>query len=270
METFKNTIVEFLTTTGLRLVIGAAVLVVGWILINFAVRKAKAGKMFAKMDPTAKGFILTCFAVLLKVALVVTVAAYLGIPMTSFVAILGAMGLAVGLALQGSLANFAGGLMLLIFRPFKVGDFVEANGSQGVVQSISILYTKLLTLDNRAVLIPNGSLSNNTVINFSAEDTRRVDLVFNAAFDSDVERVKAVLLVIAEKNEMVLKDPAPFARLSGKNDSGLEFTLRAWTKKENYWDVYFDLLENVKLAFDKVGIVVPYKQVDVHMKNDAE
>ena len=268
MASFKQTVVEFFTTTGIKLLIGIVLLIAGWMLINFLLKKLRKGKLFSKMEGTARNFIFGAANVLLKVILVLTIASYLGIPMASVVAVLGSVGLAVGLALQGSLANFAGGVMLLLFHPFREGDYVEANGQAGTVQSISILYTKLLTLDNKAVLIPNGALSNNTIVNFSAEDLRRVDLEFSVACDTDIERVKTVLLVLAEQHEKVLKDPAPFARLLKRGDSSIDFVLRAWTKKEDYWDVYFDLTENVKIAFDKIGIEVPYPHVDVNVKNN--
>lgn len=268
LESLKEHIVSFSATAGIKLISSIVILIVCWKLISVLIKFLQKGKLFGKIDASAKSFLLNFLSIVLKVVLVLTVASILGVPMTNVVAVLGSCGLAIGLALQGSLSNFAGGLMILIFKPFKAGDYVEACGNAGTVQAISMLYTKLLTVDNKAIMIPNGTLSNSTVINYTAENIRRVDLTFSVAYDTDIERVKKILLVIAEQHDAVLTDPAPTARLLQQNDSSLDFTLRAWCDKEDYWDVYFDLNEGVKAAFDKVNIQIPYPQMDVHVKND--
>ncbi|HKL75404.1 MAG TPA: mechanosensitive ion channel domain-containing protein, partial [Halanaerobiales bacterium] len=189
----------------------------------------------------------------------------LGVQMTSFVAILGAASFAIGLALQGSLANFAGGVLILTFRPFNVGDFVEINGEKGKVNSIQILYTKLTSKDNKQIVIPNGNVSNSTITNYSANDTRRVDLNFGIGYDDDIDQVKKVLEDIVAKHKMVLEDPAPLIRVGEHAGSSVNFNVLLWTKSENYWDVYYDMMENVKKRFDEEDINIPYPQMDVHL-----
>ena len=200
--------------------------------------------------------------------LVITIASILGIPATSFITILASCGVAVGLALQGTLSNFAGGLMLLLFKPFKVGDYVEVAGEAGTVAEISVVYTVILTVDNRRITIPNGSLTNSVIENYSAEEQRRVDLTFCTAYDCDIEKTKKVITDVVSAHSLVLSDPAPFVRLSAHGESSLTYTVRAWCKTENYWDVHFDLTEQVKEAFDKNGIQIPYPQMDVHVTKD--
>ena len=254
-----------LVNGGLRLLAAIAIVVVGWLLIKWLEGILKKGKLFGRMEVTVRNFLLAVISIALKVILILTAVATLGVNMTGLVTLIGSCGLAVGLALQGSLSNFAGGILILLCRPFRVGDFIEVGGNSGLVKNISILYTTITTVDNRDVVMPNGSLSNATVVNYTAEDLRRVDLDFNVAFGTDTESVKKVLLLLAEKHPQVLEAPAPFARLTGQNDSSLIFTLRVWVKKEDYWDVNFDLRERVKDAFEKLDIVVPFPQMDVHM-----
>lgn len=265
MKEFWDNLMPHLINGGLRLLGAIVIVAVGWYLIKWIERLLKKGKAFHKMEETARGFLISVISVALKVALIMTAVATLGVNMTGMVTLLGSCGVAIGLALQGSLANFAGGILILVCHPFRVGDFIESGGNIGTVKSISILYTTLVTIDNRDVVIPNGGLSNATVINYSAEDLRRVDLDFNVDVDTDVERVKKVLLLLAERHELVLENPAPFARMTGRGDSSLTVTLRAWVKKDDYWQVRFDLLEQVKDAFEKLEIVVPFPQMDVHM-----
>ena len=266
LTNFLESLGGFLATSGMKLLTSLVLLVIGWKLIGFLIKLVQNNRQFSKIDAGAKGFLINCVSIVLKVTLVLTVAANLGIPMTNVVALLGSCGLAVGLALQGSLANFAGGLMILIFHPFRVGDYIESSGKEGCVKSISILYTTLTTPDNKDIIIPNGSLTNAVITNYTAEDIRRVDMEFSVAYDTDIERVKKVLLVLADQHELVLKDPAPFARLTKHGESALVFTLRAWCNKGDYWSVYLDLTERVKEAFDKLEIQIPFPQVDVHMK----
>ena len=218
-----------------------------------------------KLDPTLHSFILPMVKTILYILLLITVAGTLGVQMTSFVAILGAASFAIGLALQGSLANFAGGVLILTFRPFNVGDFVEINGDKGKVNSIQILYTKLTSRDNKQIVIPNGNVSNSTITNYSANDTRRVDLNFGIGYDDDIDQVKKVLEDIVEKHEMVLDDPSPLIRVGEHAGSSVNFNVLLWTKSENYWDVYYDMMENVKKRFDKEDINIPYPQMDVHL-----
>ena len=265
MTEFLKNLMPHLVSGGLRLLGALAIIVIGWYLIKFAEKLFRKGKLFGKMEATARSFLISTISFILKVILIMTAIATLGVNMTGIVTLLGSCGVAIGLALQGSLANFAGGILILLCHPFRVGDYIEVGDKSGTVKSISILYTVLTTVDNRDVVMPNGSLSNATVVNFSSEENRRVDLDFNVSANADVDRVKKILLLVADQNKMVLKDPAPFARMTDRDASSLIITLRAWTKKEDYWDVRFDLLEKVKLAFEKLDIEVPYPQMDVHM-----
>ncbi len=260
-----TSITSFLANYGLKLIGSAILLVVCWKLIGFLLNLIKKNSHFQKVDEGARGFLITCVSVILKAVLVLTVAANLGVPMTNVVAIVGSCGLAIGLALQGSLSNFAGGLMLLIFHPFHVGDYVESGGKEGTVKSISLLSTTLFTTDNKEVVVPNSTLINSVITNYSAQKTRRVDLDFTVAYGTDSERVKKVLLLLASQNELVLEDPAPFARLTAQKDSALVYTLRVWCKSEDYWTVRLDLLEKVTDAFSKLEINIPFPQMDVHI-----
>lgn len=217
------------------------------------------------METTLRRFLNSLSNIGLKGLLLISVASMLGIETTSFIAVLGAAGLAIGLALQGSLANFAGGVLILIFRPYKVGDFVEAAGQSGIVKSIEIFSTVLTTGDNKTIILPNGSISNSAVINYSTQETRRVDLVFGIGYDDDLRRAKAVLESLINADERILKDPEPMVVVSNLGDSSVDITTRSWVNAADYWGVYFDLVENVKLAFDEEGISIPYPQTDVHL-----
>lgn len=267
LTSILNKIGDFIANSGIRIICSIILLLVCWKLIGFLTKLIRKNRAFSKVDEGAKSFILTFVSVVLKVLLVLTVAANLGVPMTNVAAIVASCGLAVGLALQGSLSNFAGGIMILVFHPFRVGDYIEFNGKEGTVKQISLLSTAVTTLDNKDVIVPNGTLINSVITNFSIEPTRRVDLDFSVAYGTDGERVKKVLLLLAEQHELVLDDPAPFARLTRQSESALIFTLRAWCKKEDYWTVRFDLLEQVNGAFEKLGIRIPFPQMDVHVQD---
>ena len=217
------------------------------------------------METTLRRFLNSLSNIGLKGLLLISVASMLGIETTSFIAVLGAAGLAIGLALQGSLANFAGGVLILIFRPYKVGDFVEAAGQSGIVKSIEIFSTVLTTGDNKTIILPNGSISNSAVINYSTQETRRVDLVFCIGYDDDLRRAKAVLESLNNADERILKDPEPMIEVSNLGDSSVDITTGSWVNAADYWAVYFDLVENVKLVFDEEGISIPYPQTDVHL-----
>ena len=199
----------------------------------------------------------------LKILLFITVIAKLGVETTSFAAILAAAGLAVGLALQGSLANFAGGVLIMIFKPFKVGDLIEAQGEIGVVKEIEIFTTKLTGLSNKEIIIPNGSLSNGNILNYTTEGTRRVDLVIGVSYDADIKKTKNVLMDVLRSHAKVLKDPAPSVTVLELADSSVNFAVRPWCNTQDYWTVYFDVMENTKIALDKAGIEIPYPHVEI-------
>ena len=212
----------------------------------------------ANYDESLKKFLLNLLNWILKIVLILVVLGTVGVETTSFAAILAAAGLAVGMALQGSLGNFAGGVLIMIFKPFKIGDLIEAQGEIGVVKEIEIFTTKLTGLSNREIIIPNGALSNGNIINFTTEGTRRVDLVFGVSYDADIKQTKEVLMNVLTSNPKVLKEPAPAVTVLELADSSVNFAVRPWCKAEHYWDVYFEVTENTKEALDAAGIEIPY------------
>lgn len=259
-------LIVFATTTGIKIVISIIILIVGLKLIKVLLKVISKSKGFAKIDPSAHGFIRSFVSISLKILLGISIATFLGLEMTSVLAVLASAGLAIGLALQGALGNLAGGLMILIFKPFRVGDYIDNHTDAGTVSEINIFYTVLKTIDNNRIMLPNGSLTNTSIVNYSMEDKRRIDLVFTTAYDADIEKVKSILTSIASDHEFALDQPAePFCRLTEHGDSSLSFALRVWTMAENYWPMRFDLIEQVKHAFDQNNIEIPYPQLDVHL-----
>lgn len=265
LKTVLDKAAEFAMSAGIKLVIGAAILIAGFKLISLLLKKIKNKKPGAHTDETVRGFVLSFVSIALKVVLIVTVAAYLGVPMTSMVAVIGSAGVAIGLALQGGLSNIAGGLMIMIFRPFSVGDYISSASGDGTVVSIGLYHTTLVTPDRRRVIIPNSTLTGSSVTNYSAEPLRRVDIDFSASYSDDIDKVRAALLCVADSVPQILKDPAVEVMVAEHGDSAVKYRVRAWCKGADYWDVYFALEENVKRAFDKEGISIPFPQVDVHM-----
>ncbi|XOV87159.1 MAG: mechanosensitive ion channel family protein [Pseudomonadota bacterium] len=248
-----------------QLILAIVTLIIGlWVINKFT---AGLGKAFEKsgMEPTLQKFIHNLLSVGLKALLLISVASMVGIETTSFIAVLGAAGLAVGLALQGSLANFAGGVLILLFRPYRVGDFIDTNGQMGVVKEIGIIHTTMTTGDNKTIILPNGPVSNGTIVNYSTQATRRVDIVFGIGYGDDLKKAKEVLLGLIEADERILKDPEPLVVISSLGDSSVNITTRSWVNAADYWGVFFDLTENAKLAFDAAGISIPFPQTDVHI-----
>ncbi|MDD2207146.1 MAG: mechanosensitive ion channel domain-containing protein [Aminobacterium sp.] len=254
MPIIKNIILALLTV------------LVGLKVIQWITKGAEKFVEKSSFDKTLKPFVVSLINALLKVLLVISVISILGIDTTSFVAVIAAAGFAVGLAFKGSLSNFAGGVLLLALRPFKVGDYIEASGFSGTVQAIQILYTELVSVDNKVIFIPNGSLSNSSIVNYSIKDTRRVDFKFGVGYESDTSMVKEVLKAVVGSHPLVLNDPEPFVRMSEHGDSAIVFAVRVWVKAQDYWTVYFDVVETVKKRFDEEGISIPYPQMDVHLK----
>ncbi len=266
-EYIKNLIAllqEFAVTYGGKLIGAILLLVIGFKLTSIITKKIASAKALSKIEASTRGFIQSIVNVLLKVFVGITALAIIGVPMTSMIAVIGSCGLAIGLALQGSLSNIAGGFIILVFKPFSVGDFITSGDIAGTVEDIGIFHTKILTIDNRRIIVPNATISNATLTNVSALKDRRVDLTFTASYNCDIDLVEKTLLGVCQAHELVLKTPEPFARLSAHKDSALEYTVRAWCKTEDYWTVYFDLIKDVKIAFDKAGISIPYPQLDVH------
>ncbi len=260
LEKLKDLLIEFTPT----IITALAILIIGLFIINLIVKASRKVMEKRGVDVTLQKFLGNLVGWILKILLIVTVIAKLGIATTSFAAIIAAAGLAVGLALQGSLANFAGGVLIMIFKPFKIGDLVEAQGEIGVIKEIEIFTTKLTGLSNKEIIIPNGTLSNGNIINYSTEGTRRVDLTFGVDYAADIKQTKEVLMSVITSHPKVLKDPAPAVTVSELADSSVNFAVRPWCKTEDYWTVFFDVTENTKIALDKAGIDIPYPhQVNV-------
>lgn len=238
----------------------AAILI--WIIGSWVIKMLTKGVRKAldkgDYDISLKKFLLNLIGWLLKIVLIIVVLGTVGIETTSFAAIIAAAGLAIGLALQGSLANFAGGVLIMIFKPIKVGDFIEAQGEAGTVKEIEIFTTKLNSPDNKEIIIPNGKLSNDNIVNYSALEMRRVDMVFGVGYDSDIKQTKDILMNQLNNHPLVLKEPAPVVRLTELADSSINFVVRPWVKTPDYWSVYFDIMENTKEALDAAGIEIPY------------
>lgn len=248
-----------------RIVLAFLALIIGKLFIRLILRMMRKSKLIQKMEDGAEHFLLSFVKIALNILLILSLVAILGVPMSSMVAVLAAAGAAIGLALQGALSNFAGGLMILIFHPFRLDDYIEVAGNAGTVTDIGVFYTTLRTPDNKNVTIPNGTIMAQSITNFSAHDTRRLELSFTVAYGTDVEKVKTALLETAAAHEMVLDDPAPFAKLKAHEDSAMRFILRVWVKRENYWTVNFDLMEAINNRFREDGITIPFPQMDVHM-----
>lgn len=248
-------------------IIGALiVLIIGFKLINILSNMIAKNKFVMNIEHGFQTFLKSLVNISLKVLVVLTAASIIGIPLTSFITILGSIAVAIGLSLQGSLSNFAGGLIILAFKPFVIGDHIEVDGKEGDVTDIGIFYTVIKTFDYSKIVIPNSVVTNRLLVNRTIEKVRMVYLDISVAYDSDIEKVKRILLDIANRNELVLKEPkAPIARLNEHNKSSLNFTFRCCCKTEDYWDLKFSLLEEVKKEFDKNNIKIPYQQIDIHM-----
>lgn len=250
---------------GGRLIAAILILIIGKWIAGWLRRIFERALKAKKVDATIVSFLGNLGYMLLMTLVVLMAIGKLGVNTTSFVAVVGAAGLAVGLALQGSLSNFASGVLLIIFRPFKAGDFVEAGGATGIVEEIQVFCTKIRTGDNKEIIIPNSGVLGGNIVNYSAKETRRVDLVFGIGYDDDLRKAKGLLQEIIAADGRILKDPESLVAVTELADSSVNFVVRAWVKTSNYWDVYFHLLETVKLRFDAEGISIPYPQQDVHM-----
>lgn len=264
LDNILGNVIDFATAYGIK-IIGAILI---WIIGSWFVKKIMKGmkKIMSgrEYDESLQKFLLNLVNWILKILLIITLLGTLGVPTTSFAAIIAAAGLAIGLALQGSLGNFAGGVLIMIFKPIKIGDLIEAQGEIGVVKEIEIFTTKLTGLSNKEIIIPNGALSNGNIINYTTEGTRRVDFVFGVGYDSDIKKTKEVLMDVITSHPLVLKDPAPSVNVLALADSSINFAVRPWCKAEDYWAVYFAVTEQTKEALDAAGIEIPYPhQVEI-------
>jgi small conductance mechanosensitive channel len=246
-------------------VIAIVVLIIGLWIIKRIVKVTDRLMVKRDVNVSLRGFLRSLVSILLKVMLVISIAEMVGLKTTSFIAVLGAAGLAVGLALQGTLANFAGGVMILLFKPFKVGDLIISQGHLGVVKEIHIFVTVLLTPENKTVILPNAAVSSNDIVNYTTQGLIRVDMNFGISYSSNIKTAKDTLMNILVNHPKVLKDPAPFVGVKELADSSVNLAVRPYTKPEDYWAVYFDVYEAGKLALDKAGVTIPFPQMDVHL-----
>lgn len=262
-------ITEMTLHYGPKLIGAIAVWLIGGWIVKMICRGAESALKKGKTDPSLMPFLTGIVNGLLRVMLIITVLGMLGIEMTSFIAILGAAGLAVGMALSGTLQNFAGGVMILIFKPFKVGDVIEAQGYVGSVSQIQIFNTIMKTPDNKTIIIPNGGLSTSSMINYSTEATRRVDWTIGVAYGDDLDKARAVIKRLCDEDSRIKKDPEVFIAVSALADSSVNFAVRAWVNAPDYWGVYFELNEKVYKTFASEGLNIPFPQMDVHLHKDA-
>ena len=267
-EQILTNLVQFAISVGGKLIAALLVLFIGLKLADFLVKLVAKSRLFEKIDITAQSFLKSVLKIALKAIVFITAIGVLGVPLTSVITVVASCGVAVGLALQGGLSNIAGGIMIIILKPFKVGDYIIEGGVEGTVEAIGIFYTTLLTPDNKRVIIPNGGLMNSTVTAVNQLEARRVDFEFSVSYASDIDKVKKVISYVIDNTENIIKDRGVDILLSNHGESSVDFAVRVWTQPENYWSVYFSINENVKRAFDKAGIEIPYQQIDVHVKNN--
>lgn len=265
-QIFSN-IVNTCVSIAWKLLLAVLVFVLGRLLIKFILKIFPNGEKHNHIDPTARTFISSFIKIALNCVLIVTIVAILGVPMASVITVFATAGAAIALAVQGSFSNMMGGIMLLIFRPIAKGDFVDIDGKSGTVVEVGIFYTVLKTPDNLTVSVPNGTMTSSTIVNYSREENRRVDVSFDVSYGADVEQVKKILAELVENCEYGLKDPAPAIIFSAMKDSSVEFTVRVWAPASKYFDVKGYLLEQGKLALEKSNIEIPFNQLDVTIKN---
>lgn len=262
---FFEIINDLMRNYGLKLISFLAVLLIGWWIAKYIVWIIEKALIKSRLDVSVHGFMLTISGFFLKLIVLITAANIIGVPVTTFIAMLSAAGLAIGLALKDSLSNFAAGILLLIFRPFSVGDYIETSNFSGTVLSVQVLYTALNTMDNKRVMVPNGSLATSHIINYSIEPFRRIDKVYSAAYGSDVIKVKEVLMSIILRNDKIVEDRGVILGVSNHNDHSIDFDLKFWVKREDYLTVSYSVNEEVILEFEKNGIRIPYPTRDINL-----
>jgi small conductance mechanosensitive channel len=265
VDNFIQTLQNIATNFGLKIIAAIAIFILGRWAAKLVTSAVKRLLLKRNVDPTLSSFLTNLVFILLLVFVILASLNQLGIETTSLVAILGAVGLAVAFALQGSLSNFASGVLMIIFRPFKVGDYIEGGGTAGIVEEIHIFTTKLRSPDNKEIIVPNSKITGDNIINYSAKETRRIDMVVGVGYNDDLKKVKNVLTEIISGDERILKDPAPTIAVSELGDSSVNFVVRPWVKTADYWDVKFHLTETIKMKFDAEGISIPFPQRDVHL-----
>lgn len=265
---YSSIAMEYVVEYGPKVILAILTLIIGLWLIKMVVKGSRKAMNKREFDPSLSPFLLAILGAALKIMLVISVIGMVGVEVTSFIAVLGAVGLAIGLALQGTLQNFAGGVVILLLRPFKVGDVIDAKGYLGVVQEIQVFYTIVKTFDKRTIYIPNGSLANSDMTNLSQEPVRRTNWTFGIGYGDDVDQAKAVLKRLIDEDERILQDPEPFIAVESLGDSSVNIVVRAWATAGDLWPVHFDMNEKVYKAFTKEGLNIPFPQMDVHLKKE--
>ena len=267
-EEVLSNIINWIATEGVKLVIGVFGLLIAFYLINIFSKRIRKRMIKKERDKTITSVVYQINQKGLKILVFILFLGYVGIDTAGIGSIIASAGLGVGLALQGSLSNLAGGVIILVMRPFKLGDYITAQGESGTVEDIRMFYSYLKTPDNKVVMIPNGTLANGTIINYSTKEFRRVDFEFGIAYDEDFERAKQVIWEVIDNTENVLMDPKPLVRVSSQKDSCVNIAVKVWTKNSEYWNVYFDIMESMKREFDNANIEVPYNTLDINIKKE--
>lgn len=262
-----NKIVDWAMNTGVKILVALVIWIVSFKLINFIFKRIAKRLIRRKADATLSKVLVNIGRIAVKILVMIGLIAYVGIQTASLSALVLAIGTGISLALQGTLSNFAGGVIIIVMRPFKLGDFITSNGESGTVEDIKLFYTYITTPDNRVVMIPNGSLANNVIVNATAKDTRRVDVVMSIAYGADLELAKRLAKEVCANNEKIFPNPAPFAEVGEYGDSSVEVFVRCWCKRENYWDTKFYMLREIKRTFDENGIEIPFNQLDINFRN---
>lgn len=256
---------DFFILYGLKVVAAIAILIIGWLLAKGIRKITRQLLLKSNVDKTLVSFISSIVYIVVMVIVIISSLGQLGIQTASFIAVIGAAGLAVGLALQGSLANFAAGILMILFKPFRAGDYIEASGVSGVVEEIKIFTTLLISIDNKEIIVPNGKLMSDNIINYTAKEIRRVDIVTGVSYKDDLDKVRKVLESILKSDERILAEPEPVIAVLELAESSVNLVVRPWVKTADYWGVYFFLQENIKKQFDLNGISIPFPQQDVHL-----
>lgn len=262
-----NKVIEWATNTGIKIIISLIIWFISFKIINFTFKRIARRLAKRNADPTLSKVLVNLFRILLKVLVIICLVGYLGIETASLSAVVLAAGAGISLALQGTLSNFAGGMIIIVMRPFKLGDFITSNGECGTVEDIKLFYTYITTTDNRVVMIPNGTLANNVIVNATAKDTRRVDIQMSIAYSADADKAKALAKAVCSANEKVFASPKPFAEVGEYGSSSVELFIRCWCKREDYWNVKFYMLSEIKRTFDENGIEIPFNQLDINFRN---
>ncbi len=278
METFSleflSTILEHLkqyaASIGFKLIAGILVLFIGLKLSNIIVKRFKKSRIFSQLDSSVAGFVASFVSIIFKILVFITVISILGVPTSSVVAVVASAGVAVGLAVQGAMSNLVGGIMILFFKPFKKGDFIEGNGVSGTVREVTVFYTLLNTVENNLVTVPNGELANSVVTNYSSEDKRRADITVNISYDTDIEKAKEIIKNVLTETKGVLDDPKPMIVVTEYADSSIKLSVRAWAKNAEFWDVRFLLNEKILVALRESGIEIPFRRIDVNINEPRQ